>query len=178
MHFDGAAAAAARPECTGIGIGAPVVDEVIRDVLVLLNSGGGGGGGGGGGDDDSGGGGGGGGGGGAEDGSLAAPHQCHLYGDVHLHRSGFVLRVPGQAPMAVSFYDDDDVGGVGGDVAYAAVVDICPQELSLLHITFTEKARDILFSEVRAAWPRALAWPRRSAALHSLVPCLVYLQVL
>lgn len=133
VRFDWAAAAAAHPMCTGIGIGAPT-DEIVRDCLVLLNNP----------DEeeedegDAAG----------DDGSLAVPHQCHLYGDLHLHESGFVLRVPGVAPIPVSFFEAAE--GEGGDVARAAVVDACPRELSLLHIDFTERARDILFNEVRA----------------------------
>ena len=72
VHFDGAAAIAAHPACTGVGIGKP--NGNVPDCLILLNNG----------EDIDGGDDGGGGGGGADDAApdddgLTVPHQCHLY---------------------------------------------------------------------------------------------------
>jgi hypothetical protein len=82
---------AAHPDSTGAGIGAPL-DEILRDCLVLLNNpvavdGD---------DDDPE---------GDDDDRLAVPHQWQLYGDIHLHGTGFVLKVPGQAPIAISVFE-------------------------------------------------------------------------
>ena len=73
--------------------------------------------------------------------------------------------------MPISFFED------GGDVAYAAVVDVCPHELSLLHIKLTERARDILFSNERMFLARdttalAIALPFGSDVKRRIVGCL------
>jgi len=137
------AAAAAHPTWTGAGLGEDT-GEIIRDCLVLLN----------GDDDDE-----------DDDGdeadedpSLSVPHQRFLYGDLQLRNSGFVLRVPGIAPIPVSLFDG------GNDVKRAAVVDLCPRELSLLYIELSETARDVLFSEDR------LFFVRRSTAIAVALP--------